>query len=756
MSPFEKHQQNLFDTCSNLESFVEENKVAANLKKLLEEIKDGKKGLEVRKSMFKKNSSIEEEELLKWARKHKYAENSAQEQILVEALLKDFLVVKETKKNKTVYRMVDVKERRELKQKARESRPAFSLSWLMEQQKEEFPNLSIPILFHHLFSRIVEMGGKTSEGLFRLSISEEKKEEALKIILHKGGIDLSDETDPNVAAVLIKQTLKEIRPPILSGNFHSECLKADNDQKLEEIWKKLPKESQQFILHFSNFLSQFCQPQVVNQTRMNLDNFAIVFAPSLVSDPNMDPMTLVQVQPAERLFFTSFIHFLWKHKMGEMIPIDLRPTPLLTPNPLPNTLLPLASQPPIHQPKMNSPNQNPQILPPQNTKRKAPSILNSLFEDMATSVVTNVLENMNKQTQATPQPSTTPEEFVQSSELYNAAAELDGSVNNLLSLVTSGGNQSDTQLKAPAKPPLKDVPAKRANKKSKRSVKKVVKLKRSSLVSHKHEEVENLISENGDSLKSEPTIFEEKKQRRKSENVRETGLKPLQIVTEDMASEKPSEDLKLKNEAQNSESQAAKEVLLHPPQPHRIPSKAMPKKVVGAPSRKKIPVVKVKKMVKNKPKKTVTALQTDHTQSHSQIEGPTLPSTHSEGETSHEASPVAPLQPVLPVKEDETTIQTNALPEAEEKAPSDWSVVARNEAVLVDQRKGRPRASRNARRPTRGHQTPGSLETSDAKQVSAAVTSAEPKTVHHPVVGMAMPTFDPSKIHLKAVKKDNN
>ncbi|ETO19031.1 RhoGAP domain-containing protein [Reticulomyxa filosa] len=79
---------------------------------------------------------------------------------------------------------------------------------------------------------------------------------------------------------------------------------AKDKQKLDH---ETLEENRESIRYLVSFLKKLLKPECVEVTKMNLENVAIVFAPTILMCPNDDPTLLMQNSKFEKDFVIQMI-----------------------------------------------------------------------------------------------------------------------------------------------------------------------------------------------------------------------------------------------------------------------------------------------------------------------------------------------------------------------------------------------------------------------------------------------------------------
>eukprot|EP01091_Cochliopodium_minus_P020970 TRINITY_DN9373_c0_g1_i1.p1 TRINITY_DN9373_c0_g1~~TRINITY_DN9373_c0_g1_i1.p1 ORF type:complete len:426 (+),score=140.08 TRINITY_DN9373_c0_g1_i1:25-1302(+) len=190
----------------------------------------------------------------------------------------------------------------------------FTMEKLVELQKEEFPDLPIPIVLHYLVKKMIESGGKTAEGIFRISIPSDLRNELLDEIKRNGKLDITAD-DPHVYAVTFKSVLREFPPFFPDYNI---CINSNVEVDLPKIWESLSEIKKSFLIYFGVFLSVMLEPNVVSETKMDFNNFLTVFSPCFLDNPSQSVEECFNNKSKEQQFLRSLMNYVMDKKTRKL------------------------------------------------------------------------------------------------------------------------------------------------------------------------------------------------------------------------------------------------------------------------------------------------------------------------------------------------------------------------------------------------------------------------------------------------------
>ncbi len=102
--------------------------------------------------------------------------------------------------------------------------------------------------------------------------------------LNKGNFGaISKIEEPHLAATLFKQWIRELSQPLIPEEFYSRCYECgDSIEESIEIFDEFPELNKKVLRFIIRYLrQQILLPNVVETTKMDEDNIALIFAPSV-------------------------------------------------------------------------------------------------------------------------------------------------------------------------------------------------------------------------------------------------------------------------------------------------------------------------------------------------------------------------------------------------------------------------------------------------------------------------------------------
>lgn len=168
----------------------------------------------------------------------------------------------------------------------------------------------VPVVLKLLTNAVMQLGGATCEGIFRLAalkddidyvIDEIKTGDYSALNMTERGARVSD---PLVAADVLKSWLRGLTTPLFPTETYNKCVKIgrggggkDDAMRLMQGLPAANRECLEWIFRFIVDLSKSSEV-----TMMTLNNLCLVFSPNLLKNPSGDPMTFASNSEIEKRF----------------------------------------------------------------------------------------------------------------------------------------------------------------------------------------------------------------------------------------------------------------------------------------------------------------------------------------------------------------------------------------------------------------------------------------------------------------------
>lgn len=304
--------------------FSEQKRPMGQLARLVKDIRDPVIGVPTTKKLIglSRVAVFSERDTLHWIIEHKITAAASNAARLFELLLKDYVI---TEVKKGLFRLMDDDERRRAReeeekraeQKVQERLAALAkdqkkgkkqgvvytvigveLATLMASQKAEFPTLDVPYLLVRFAADVIALKGQQEEGIFRLSVGTEEVAQMVHQINSDNNYALV-RRDPNVAAVMMKRYLRDLPQPLCPDYDEAIALvkkEPKDDAGIQALYDSLPEANRNVIKFIANFIYKMTRPEVVAATRMDVNNYAIVFTPGVLRSASVDLSAMANQQ----------------------------------------------------------------------------------------------------------------------------------------------------------------------------------------------------------------------------------------------------------------------------------------------------------------------------------------------------------------------------------------------------------------------------------------------------------------------------
>ncbi|PIA16304.1 RhoGAP-domain-containing protein [Coemansia reversa NRRL 1564] len=187
-----------------------------------------------------------------------------------------------------------------------------SLNELMATPELVNPDSGLPRILECLVARVVDLGGDYTEGLFRVSADSDAVA-MTRLRIEAGNLDLSHIRDPNVPASLLKEWLRDLAEPLVPESLYERCVRAPNDPETAMgVLTLLPPTALHVLKYLLNFLARLLRPEVQARTRMDGNNLALIFGPTLLRNPASDLKDAFMTTSGEQAFVLTLLE-AFKH-----------------------------------------------------------------------------------------------------------------------------------------------------------------------------------------------------------------------------------------------------------------------------------------------------------------------------------------------------------------------------------------------------------------------------------------------------------
>ncbi|KAI5753459.1 hypothetical protein M8J77_000370 [Diaphorina citri] len=185
-----------------------------------------------------------------------------------------------------------------------------TLAEVMSLQRDKFPHHRLPWIQTTLSEQVLRLGGKQTEGIFRVSADMDEVT-CLKLQLDRWDLPQSPLLDAHTPASLLKLWYRELYEPLIPDTLYGECvLHCESPSKVLNLVERLPELNRLVLCYLIHFLQMFAKPEVVQQTKMDANNLAMVMAPNCLRCTSADPRIIFDNARKEMAFMRTLIQHL--------------------------------------------------------------------------------------------------------------------------------------------------------------------------------------------------------------------------------------------------------------------------------------------------------------------------------------------------------------------------------------------------------------------------------------------------------------
>ncbi|KAE8742932.1 hypothetical protein FOCC_FOCC011484 [Frankliniella occidentalis] len=185
-----------------------------------------------------------------------------------------------------------------------------TLQEVMQVQRERFPHRKLPWVQTALSEEVLRLDGARTEGIFRVSADVDEVT-ALKSRLDHWELPQDASTDAHAPASLLKLWYRELYEPLIPDALYNECVNFhDQPEKAIAIVQRLPELNRLVLSYLIRFLQIYARPEVVQVTKMDASNLAMVMAPNCLRCTSEDPRVIFDNARKEMAFLRTLIQSL--------------------------------------------------------------------------------------------------------------------------------------------------------------------------------------------------------------------------------------------------------------------------------------------------------------------------------------------------------------------------------------------------------------------------------------------------------------
>lgn len=180
---------------------------------------------------------------------------------------------------------------------------------VMALQKERFPHRKLPWVQSTLSEEVLRLQGAQTEGIFRVSADVDEVNSLKNRIDHW---ELpNDITDAHAPASLLKLWYRELYEPLIPDSMYAECVNHHADPGMAvALVQRLPELNRLVLCYLIRFLQIFARTEVVQVTKMDASNLAMVMAPNCLRCMSEDPRVIFENARKEMAFIRTLIQSL--------------------------------------------------------------------------------------------------------------------------------------------------------------------------------------------------------------------------------------------------------------------------------------------------------------------------------------------------------------------------------------------------------------------------------------------------------------
>lgn len=181
-----------------------------------------------------------------------------------------------------------------------------TLREVMQLQGARWPNRKLPWPQIELSQQVLRLQGLQTEGIFRVSADVD---EVARLKSQMDRWEMTPEpSDAHVPANLLKLWLRELYEPLIPDSLYPECVAEPmTSRRACDLVLRLPSLHRLVLCYLIRFLQTFNRPDVVQHTKMDASNLAMVFAPNCLRCTATDPRTMFDNARKEMAFMRCLI-----------------------------------------------------------------------------------------------------------------------------------------------------------------------------------------------------------------------------------------------------------------------------------------------------------------------------------------------------------------------------------------------------------------------------------------------------------------
>lgn len=174
-------------------------------------------------------------------------------------------------------------------------------------------NKHIPLVMDVLCTKIKELKGFKTDGIFRKSADQHEKHRIRRQLL-EGNYNINADS-PHIPACVLKDWLRNLKEPLIPNMHYNICIDMARNRSLsaeafEVFLSQIPIAKRNTIKYLVKFLRELCTEENKKITMMDIRNVAIIFGPNLLRCTDPDPQIMLANSGHEREFCQKLIETL--------------------------------------------------------------------------------------------------------------------------------------------------------------------------------------------------------------------------------------------------------------------------------------------------------------------------------------------------------------------------------------------------------------------------------------------------------------
>jgi len=178
----------------------------------------------------------------------------------------------------------------------------------VQKLSNEGNDYDIPKVLVKLTEDVFRLGGFRTEGIFRVP-GDSLKVSDLRLQIEHGDYECKFQ-DPHVPASTLKYWLRELEDPLIPAEFYDGAIECAQNEDIDgslDLISKIPELNQKVVKFLIKFIRKLSEPDYVVNTKMNVSNLSMVFAPSFLRSLSLNPTIIMTTQKFQQNFVFHII-----------------------------------------------------------------------------------------------------------------------------------------------------------------------------------------------------------------------------------------------------------------------------------------------------------------------------------------------------------------------------------------------------------------------------------------------------------------